>query len=36
MSVDITSCGPDEASRKEREALTPAWQFQVRSDPIER
>jgi hypothetical protein len=36
ISVDITGCGPDEASRKLREALTPAWQFQLRSDPIGR
>jgi shikimate kinase len=32
ISVDITGCGPDEASRKVREALTPAWQF--RCDPF--
>jgi shikimate kinase len=30
--VDITGCGPDEASRKVREALTPAWHF--RCDPF--
>jgi shikimate kinase len=36
ISVDITGCGPDEASCKVREALTPAWLFQVRSAPIGR